>query len=101
MGCVLVMAGLALVTSNGGGPGVQQGVRAVDPASGQVVWRFDPGMQVSVAASGPAGLAVATYVPAARRIHYPARRGCRLWPRTPLQIDLDHRSVPRHANETE
>jgi outer membrane protein assembly factor BamB len=60
---VQVLGGIALVTSGETGPGISTAVIAVDPHSGRVAWRFDPDMPVTVLASGPAGLAVATYVP--------------------------------------
>ena len=38
---VQVLAGLALVTSNGSGPYTQTALAAVDPATGRAEWRFD------------------------------------------------------------
>jgi outer membrane protein assembly factor BamB len=58
-----VLGGLALVTSGETGPGISTALTAVNPHSGRVAWRFNPNMAVTVLASGPAGLAVATYVP--------------------------------------
>jgi outer membrane protein assembly factor BamB len=56
-----ILAGLVLVTSGTQGPGDPTALTAVNPATGQVAWRFDPGMTVSVLSAGPAGLAVTTY----------------------------------------
>jgi outer membrane protein assembly factor BamB len=53
--------GLVLVTSNAQGPGQPTALTAVDPATGQIAWRFDRGQPVSVLSAGPAGLAVTTY----------------------------------------
>jgi outer membrane protein assembly factor BamB len=61
---VQVLAGRALVTSSGSGDYTSTALVAVDPVSGRAEWRFDPGSAVTVLASGPAGLAVASYVPA-------------------------------------
>jgi outer membrane protein assembly factor BamB len=58
-----VVAGLVLVTSGVVGPSFPTALTAVDPGTGRVVWRFDPGTAVTVLSAGPAGLAVATYVP--------------------------------------
>jgi outer membrane protein assembly factor BamB len=56
------LAGLVLVTSGEqGGPGDPTALTAVNPAAGQVAWRFDPGTAVTVLGAGPAGLAVTTY----------------------------------------
>lgn len=56
------LAGLVLVTSGEqGGPGDPTALTAVNPATGQVAWRFDPGTAVTVLSAGPAGLAVTTY----------------------------------------
>lgn len=63
---VQVLAGLALVTSYGIGPYTRTALAAVDPATSRAGWRFDPGGAVTALADGPAGLAVATYVPARR-----------------------------------
>jgi len=57
------MGGLVFVTdavSGGDNPTV---LTAIDPLTGRVVWRFDPGAPVSVFAAGPPGLAVGTAVP--------------------------------------
>ena len=56
-----VLAGLVLVTSGTQGPGDPTALTAVNPATGQVAWRFDPGTAVTVLSAGPAGLAVTTY----------------------------------------
>jgi PQQ-like domain len=56
------LAGLVLVTSGEqGGPGDPTALTAVNPATGQVAWRFDPGTAVTVLSAGPAGLAATTY----------------------------------------
>jgi outer membrane protein assembly factor BamB len=60
---VQVQSGLALVLSNAQGPSISTALVAVRPTTGRVAWRFDPRMPVTVLSSGPAGLAVATYVP--------------------------------------
>src|SRR5262249_26433193 len=52
---------------------------AVDPATGRIRWRFDPGSPVTVLADGSAGLAVATYVPARRLYLLSPRTGRPLW----------------------
>jgi len=56
-----ILAGLVLVTSGTQGPGDPTALTAVNPATGQVTWRFDPGTPVTVLSAGPAGLAVTTY----------------------------------------
>jgi outer membrane protein assembly factor BamB len=76
---VQVLAGLALVTSNGASASTTTTLVAVDPATGRVEWRFDPGMAVTVLAAGPAGLAVATYVPARRLYLLDPRTGRPRW----------------------
>ncbi len=58
-----IVAGLVLVTSGIVGPSDPTALTAVDPGTGQVAWRFDPGTAVTVLSAGPAGLAVAAYVP--------------------------------------
>lgn len=55
------LAGLVLVTSGTVGPGQPTALTAVNPATGQVAWRFDPGTAVTVLTAGRAGLAVTTY----------------------------------------
>jgi outer membrane protein assembly factor BamB len=55
------LAGLVLVTSGTQGPSDPTALTAVNPATGQVAWRFDPGTAVTVLSAGPAGLAVTTY----------------------------------------
>jgi outer membrane protein assembly factor BamB len=76
---VRVLAGLALVTSNGTGRYTKTALVAVDPATGRVRWRFDPGSAVTVLADGPAGLAVATYGPARRLYLLHPRTGRPVW----------------------
>jgi outer membrane protein assembly factor BamB len=76
---VQVLAGLALVSSGEQGPGITTAVVAVRPGSGRVAWRFDPGMPVTVLSAGPAGLAVATYVPDRRLYLLDARTGGVRW----------------------
>jgi outer membrane protein assembly factor BamB len=76
---VQVLAGLALVTSNGTGDFTTTTLAAVDPASGRVAWRFDPRSAIAVLADGPAGLAVATYVPARRLYLLDPRTGRPRW----------------------
>jgi outer membrane protein assembly factor BamB len=76
---VQVLAGLALVTSNGTGHYTKTALVAVDPATGRVRWRFDPGSAVTVLGDGPAGLAVATYGPARRLYLLRPRTGRPLW----------------------
>jgi outer membrane protein assembly factor BamB len=55
-----ILAGLVLVTSGMQGPSDPTALTAVNPATGRVAWRFDPGMTVTVLSAGPAGLAVTT-----------------------------------------
>jgi outer membrane protein assembly factor BamB len=76
---IQVRAGLALVSSNGSGRWTPTALVAVDPATGRVRWRFDPRSEVSVLADGPAGLAVAIYVPARRLFLISARTGRPRW----------------------
>jgi len=76
---VQVLAGLALVTSNGSGRFTRTTLVAVDPATGRVRWRFDPGSEVSQLADGPAGIAVDTYVPARRLYLLSVRTGRPVW----------------------
>jgi outer membrane protein assembly factor BamB len=76
---VQVLAGRALVTSNGSGSYTSTALVAVNPVSGRIEWRFDPGIAVTVLAEGPAGLAVATYVPARRLYLLDPRTGRPRW----------------------
>jgi outer membrane protein assembly factor BamB len=76
---VQVLAGLALVSSNGTGRYTRTTLVAVAPATGRVRWRFDPGSGDTVLADGPAGLAVATYVPARRLFLLSAWTGRPRW----------------------
>jgi outer membrane protein assembly factor BamB len=85
---VQVLAGLALVTSNGTGDFTTTTMVAVAPADGQVRWRFDPGSAVTVLADGPAGLAAATYVPTRRLYLLSPRTGRPLW-RAATAVALD------------
>ncbi len=55
--------GLFLVTSAVPAAG-QPAITAIDPGSGRVAWRFDPGVAVQPIGSGPAGLAVTDQAPA-------------------------------------
>lgn len=61
------LARLVLVTSGAQGPGEPTALTAVNPATGRVAWRFDPGAPVTVLTAGQAGLAVTTY--ADRRLY--------------------------------
>ena len=56
-----VLSGLVLVTSGTQGPGQLTALTAVNPATGQVAWRFDPGTPVTALNGDQAGLAVTTY----------------------------------------
>ena len=56
-----ILAGLVLVTSGTQGPSDPTALTAVNPATGQLAWRFDPGTAVTVLSAGPADLAVTTY----------------------------------------
>ena len=85
---VQVLAGLALVTSNGTGRYTKTTLVAVDPATGRVEWRFDPRGGVTVLADGAAGLAVATYVPARRLYLLDPRTGRPIW-RAAIAVALD------------
>jgi len=85
---VQVLAGLALVTSNGTGRYTSTALVAVDPATGRVEWRFDPRAAVAVLADGPAGLAVGTYVPARRLYLLDPGTGRPVW-RAATAVALD------------
>jgi outer membrane protein assembly factor BamB len=85
---VQVFAGRALVTSNGSGQDTSTALVAVDPVSGRSEWRFDPGNAVTALASGPAGLAVASYVPARRLYLLDPRTGRPRW-RAATAVALD------------
>jgi outer membrane protein assembly factor BamB len=76
---VQVLAGLALVTSNGSGPYTKTVLVAVDPVTGRIQWRFDPGSAVTVLAHGPAGLAVATDTPGRQLYLLDLRTGRPRW----------------------
>jgi outer membrane protein assembly factor BamB len=57
-------AGLVLVTSGAqGGSADPTAVTAIEPRTGRVAWRFDPGTAVTVLAAGPAGIVTSTYNP--------------------------------------
>ena len=55
--------GLFLAWSNVQGGGAPTAVTALNPRTGRVEWRFNPGPAVTILGAGPAGLAFATYVP--------------------------------------
>jgi outer membrane protein assembly factor BamB len=55
--------GLFLAWSNAEGGGAPTAVTALNPRTGRVAWRFDPGQAVTILGAGPAGIAFATYVP--------------------------------------
>jgi len=57
-----VIAGRVIVSSEFVGPSYPTAITAIDPATGRIMWQFDPGIAVTVLSAGPAGLAVATYV---------------------------------------
>lgn len=76
---VQVLAGLALVTSDGSGRFTRTTLVAVDPVTGRVRWRFDPRAGVSQLTYGPAGLAVGTYVPARRLYLLSTATGRPVW----------------------
>jgi len=57
-----VFGGFVLVNSGETGPGITTALLALSSRTGRLVWRFDPGMPVTVLSAGPVGLAVATYV---------------------------------------
>lgn len=85
---VQVLAGRALVTSNGSGAYTSTALVAVDPATGRIEWRFDPGIAVTVLTGGAAGLAVATYVPDRRLYLLDPRTGRPRW-RAATAVGLD------------
>lgn len=58
--------GLFLAWSNAAGPGQPTAVTALNPRTGRTAWRFDPGTPVTILGAGPAGVALATYVPRRR-----------------------------------
>jgi outer membrane protein assembly factor BamB len=74
-----VVAGKVIVSSGVAGPSNPTAIKAVDPATGQVMWRFDLGTTVTVLSAGPAGLAVATYLPNRRLYLLDAGTGSILW----------------------
>jgi outer membrane protein assembly factor BamB len=74
-----LLGGLVLVTDSIQGPGDTTALIAIKPATGTLAWRFDPGMTVTALAYGPAGLAVATYVPDRRLYLLDARTGRPRW----------------------
>lgn len=55
--------GLFLAWSNVEGGGAPTAVTALNPRTGRVAWRFNPGPAVTILGAGPAGIAFATYVP--------------------------------------
>jgi outer membrane protein assembly factor BamB len=57
------VGGLFLAWSNVQGGGAPTAVTALNPRTGRVEWRFDPGAPVTILGAGPAGIAFATYVP--------------------------------------
>jgi outer membrane protein assembly factor BamB len=85
---VQVLAGRALVTSNGSSQYTSSALVAVDPVSGRAEWRFDPGSAVTVLASGPAGLAVASDGRTRRLYLLDPRTGRPRW-RTATVVALD------------
>lgn len=58
--------GVLLAASGLEGGGQPTAVTALNPLTGKVEWRFDPGEPVTILGSGPAGVALATYVPQRR-----------------------------------
>ena len=55
--------GLFLAWSNVEGGGAPTAVTALNPRTGRVAWRFDPGQAVTILGAGTAGIAFATYEP--------------------------------------
>jgi outer membrane protein assembly factor BamB len=53
--------GLFLAWSNAQGGGAPTAVTALNPRTGRLAWRFDPGPAVTILGAGPAGIALATY----------------------------------------
>jgi outer membrane protein assembly factor BamB len=74
-----VVGGLTLVISGEQGPGIPTTLTAIRAPAGRIAWRFDPGMPVTVLSAGPAGLAVATYVPDRRLYLLDTRTGRVRW----------------------
>jgi outer membrane protein assembly factor BamB len=70
---------LILVTSGVIAPSITTAVTAVDPQTGRIVWRFDPGTPVTVLSMGPAGIAVAAYVPDRRLFLLDPQNGNAYW----------------------
>jgi outer membrane protein assembly factor BamB len=70
---------LVLVTSSVVQPSLTTALTAVDPRTGRVVWRFDPGTGLAVLSAGPAGIAVATYVPDRRLYLLDPQNGIVQW----------------------
>jgi outer membrane protein assembly factor BamB len=57
-------AGVFLAWNNVQGGGASAAVTALNPRTGRVEWRFDPGPAVTILGVGQAGIAFATYAPA-------------------------------------
>jgi len=55
--------GVFLAWSNTEGGDSPTAVTALNPRTGRVEWRFNPGTAVTILGAGPAGIAFATYVP--------------------------------------
>jgi outer membrane protein assembly factor BamB len=55
--------GLVLVQAAGVGGGLPTTVTALEPRTGRVAWRFDPGVPLTILGSGPAGIIMAAYGP--------------------------------------
>jgi outer membrane protein assembly factor BamB len=70
---------LVLVTSSVVQPSLTTALTAVDPRTGRIVWHFDPGTALAVLSAGPAGVAVATYVPDRRLYLLDPQNGIVQW----------------------
>ena len=90
------VAGLVLVTSGLMGGDNPTVLTAIDPLSGRVAWRFDPGAPVTVLTAGPVGLAVDTGVSRDFYLLAP-RTGHVLWRQetfvASIPVVLDHNVV--------
>jgi outer membrane protein assembly factor BamB len=71
--------GLFLAWSNTQGGGASTSVTALNPQTGRAEWTFDPGEPVAILGAGPAGIALATYVPRRREYLVNAATGEVRW----------------------
>jgi outer membrane protein assembly factor BamB len=99
-------AGVFLAWSDVQGGGAPTAVTALNPRTGRVEWRFDPGPAVTILGGGQAGIAFATHAPgrvylvnqATGRIRWSARAGAPFGNGVPGQLIVTGSQVVTDGN---